>query len=91
MKNSITINATELELVNVFSTFTGHGHYKITCKFRNTENSETITLSKTTNNMRAFDDATELEGYEKDLALYEIIQYDIESQLEEFVSPLINN
>jgi hypothetical protein len=41
--------------------------------------------------MRAFDAASELEGQEKYIALYEIIAADIQDQLEEFVSPLINN
>jgi hypothetical protein len=39
--------------------------------------------------MPAFDRASELEGQEKYVALYEIIASDIQDQLEEFVSPLI--
>lgn len=91
MNMTITINNQELELTYATAISSGHGHKKISVTFYDYNNSESIVLSTTTNNMRAFDAASELEGQEKYIALYELIQYDIQDQLEEFVSPLINN
>ena len=88
---TITINNTELELTYATAISSGFGHKKVSVTFYDYNNSESIELSATTNNMRAFDAASELEGDEKYEALYNIIAADIQDQLEEFVSPLINN
>lgn len=88
---TITINNTELELTYATAISSGFGHKKVSVTFYDYNNSESIVLSATTNNMRAFDAASELEGDEKYEALYNIIAADIQDQLEEFVSPLINN
>lgn len=88
---TITINNQELEITYATAISSGFGHKKVSVTFYDYNNSESIVLSHTTNNMRGFDAASELEGQEKYIALYELIQYDIQEQLEEFVSPLINN
>ena len=88
---TITINNTELELFFAGKLYAGHGHQKIAVTFYNTLTQEGKQFTSTTNNMIAFDAAEELEGDERRMALYEIIAADIQDQLEEFVSPLINN
>ena len=88
---TITINNQELELFFAGKLYAGHGHQKIAVTFYNTLTQEGKQFTSTTNNMRAFDAAEELEGDERRMALYEIIAADIQDQLEEFVSPLINN
>ena len=88
---TITINNTELELFFAGKVPSGFGHQKIAVTFYNTLTQEGKQFTSTTNNMRAIDATNELEGDEKRMALYEIIAADIQDQLEEFVSPLINN
>jgi hypothetical protein len=89
MATTIIINYKELDITYATAISSGHGHKQISVSFYDYENSESITLTATTNNMPAFDRASELEGQEKYVALYEIIASDIQDQLEEFVSPLI--
>ena len=89
MKNSITINNQELEVVHASKLPSGRGHYKIHIQILNHENMESKYFYATTSNMSAIDAASKLEGQEKYMVLYEIIASDIQDQLEEFVSPLI--
>ena len=86
---TITINNQELEITYATAISSGFGHKKVSVTFFYYTNSESIVLSATTNNMRGFDAANELEGQEKYAALYELIESDIQDQLEEIVSPLI--
>ena len=90
MKTSITINNQELEVILASKMPLGFGHYKINVHILNHENMKSKYFASTTSNMSAIDAASELEGDEKYMALYEIIASDIQDQLEEFVSPLIN-
>ena len=89
MTTTIIINYKELDITYATAISSGHGHKKISVWFIDYETLESITLTATTNNMPAFDRASDLEGQEKYVALYEIIASDIQDQLEEFVSPLI--
>jgi hypothetical protein len=89
MTTTIIINYKELEITYATAISSGHGHKQISVWFIDYETLESITLTATTNNMPAFDRASDLEGQEKYVALYEIIASDIQDQLEEFVSPLI--
>jgi hypothetical protein len=89
MTTTIIINYKELEIICATAISSGHGHKQISVSFYDYENSESITLTATTNNMPAFDRASDLEGQEKYRALYDIIEMQIQDQLEEFVSPLI--
>ena len=89
MTTTININGKELDITYATAISSGHGHKKISVSFYDYENSESIVLSATTNNMPAFDRASDLEGQEKYRALYEIIEMQIQDQLEEFFSPLI--
>lgn len=89
MKTSITINNQELDITYATAISSGFGHKKVSVTFYDYNNSESIVLSATTSNMRGFDAASELEGQEKYMALYELIESDIQDQLEEFVSPLV--
>lgn len=87
---TITINNQELEVIHASKLPSGFGHYKINVHFLNHQNMESKYFASTTSNMSAIDAASELEGQEKYMALYEIIASDIQDQLEEFVSPLIS-
>jgi hypothetical protein len=89
MTTTIIINYKELDITYATAISSGHGHKQISVWFLHYKTLESITLTATTNNMPAFDRASELEGQEKYVALYEIIASDIQDQLEEFVSPLI--
>lgn len=89
MNTSININGKELDITYATAISSGHGHKKISVSFYDYENSESIVLSATTNNMPAFDRASDLEGQEKYRALYDIIEMQIQDQLEEFISPLV--
>ena len=89
METIIEINGKELDITFATAISSGHGHKQISVSFYDYENSESITLTATTNNMPAFDRASDLEGQEKYRALYDIIEMQIQDQLEEFVSPLI--
>jgi hypothetical protein len=89
MNTIIKINGKELDITYATAISSGYGHKKISVSFYDYENSESITLTATTNNMPAFDRANDLEGQEKYMAFYEIIEMQIQDQLEEFVSPLV--
>jgi hypothetical protein len=89
MTTTIIINYKELDITYATAISSGHGHKKISVWFIDYETLESITLTATTNNMPAFDRASELEGQEKYRALYDIIEMQIQDQLEEFVSPLV--
>lgn len=82
MKN-INLNGTDLEINYTNATTAGHGHKKITVELY--FKGEYKTFSATTSNMPSYDDATELEGSDKDEALFNIISYQIEDQVEEWI------
>lgn len=61
----------------------GYGHKKITVELEH--DGKTQTFSATTNNMPAFDDATDLEGQEMYEALYNIVKYQLQDQVNEWL------
>jgi hypothetical protein len=81
--NTVTINGTELNLFSAQSRFAGYGHQKITVTLE--LNNERKDFSSTTNNMPAFDEAQELEGAEKELALFNIVEHKIQDQIAEWI------
>ena len=76
-------DGTELNLFYVTSKFSGYGHYTITAELE--YKGKYKELSKTTDNMPAHDDATELEGDEKKESLYRIIELAIKDSVEEWM------
>jgi hypothetical protein len=82
----ITFNNTELEINYTNALTAGHGHKKITVELY--FQGEYKTFSATTSNMPDYDEATELESYDKDEALFNLISYKIEDEIEEWISNL---
>lgn len=85
---AITFLNTELEINYTQSLTAGHGHKKIIVELCFKE--EFKTFSATTSNMPDYDDATELEGSDKDEALFNIISYKIEDQVNEWIFEVEN-
>lgn len=85
---TIEIYNTELEInwTNVLTA--GHGHKKITVEL--CYQNEYKEFSSTTNNMPDYDDACDLEGSEKDEALFNIISYKIHDEIAEWITELEN-
>lgn len=84
--NTLTINGTELNLFSAQSRFAGYGHHKITVTLD--LNGEKKDFTSTTNNMPAFDEAQELEGFQKELALFNIVENKIEDQIAEWIEEI---
>jgi hypothetical protein len=80
---AITLNGTELEINYTQAITAGHGHKKITVELYFEGNYKTFTA--TTSNMPDYDDATDLEGEDKDEALFNIISRQIEDEISEWV------
>jgi hypothetical protein len=85
-----TINFLNKELeINYTQAFTdGHGHKKITVELCLL--SEYKTFSATTSSMYDYDEATELEGCDKDEALFKIISGQIEDEVQEWFLEIEN-
>ena len=79
---------TELEINYTQALTAGHGHKKITVELY--LQGEYKTFSATTSNMPDYDDATELEGSDKDEALFNIISYKIEDEVNEWIVEVEN-
>lgn len=69
----------EITLDYASSMTSGHGQKTITVEL--TYRGEKKEFSKTTNNMSDYDDATELEGFEKKEEMYNLISYAIEEEV----------
>lgn len=69
-------------------TFTGYGHYKIKVELANDGYNEFKLFSHTTTDMRGIGSAQELEGQEYYDALFNIIEYDIKDEIEEWLMSL---
>lgn len=78
----------ELEINYTQSLTAGHGHKKITVELYFL--GEYKTFSATTSNMPDYDDATELDGSAKDVALFSIISRQIEDQVNEWIVEVEN-
>lgn len=75
---------TGLELYYASSKFSGYGHYTITVELE--YKGERKEFSRTTDDMPSYDDATDLEGDEKDLAFYKIIERKIEDAVADWMA-----
>ena len=76
----------EIEIYRAIAIPTGYGHKKITVELY--YNSEYKKFSGTTNNMRAYDAAIDLEGGERYFALYELIEDEILDEVSEWLENL---
>jgi len=85
---AINFIGTDLEINYTNALTSGHGHKKITIELF--FQGEYKTFSATTSNMPDYDDATELEGEDKDEALFNIIRYQIEDEVSEWVTEIEN-
>ena len=73
----------ELILTDVSEKFSGYGHRTITAEIE--YRGETNSFSHTTDNMPGFDAANDIEDYEeKQLALFELIDYQIQDAIVEW-------
>ena len=79
---------TELEINYTQALTAGHGHKKITVELY--FKGEYKTFSATTSNMPDYDDATELEGEDKDEALFKIISYQLKDNIDEWIVEVEN-
>ena len=61
---------------------TGYGRFKISVSIRNNDFEER-TFSHTTTNTEGIDEAMSFEGMERYQALYELIEYSIQGQVQE--------
>lgn len=76
MKNLTTFVADkEIEIIYVNALTSGYGHKNIIAEVR--YNGESKEFHATTSNMPGYDAATDLEGIDKDHALYELIESQI--------------
>lgn len=85
----IEINGNELSLLNSWHSTAGYGHKKITVSLSFEGNSKEFYA--TTNNMPGFDKATDLQDDDADqyhLALYSLIDTDIESEVTEWIGSI---
>lgn len=80
------IGNTEIEIEFASSMFTGYGHQAINVDIYC--NGESHNFRAITSNMPAFDKANELEGSDKWLALYEIIERQIIDEVSEWIESL---
>ena len=80
---TVTLNEREIKVIYSLAQFSGYGHYDITVDI--SLNGLVKNFTATTNNMQGLDEARELEGEEKYFALYELIQYDIEESIMEWM------
>jgi hypothetical protein len=85
---TLTINGSEVTLYSAQSKFAGHGHQKITVTLD--FNGHTKEFSCTTNNMPSFDDAQELEGPEKELALFNIVENKLQDEIIDWIESYKN-
>lgn len=83
MENTVLVAGKELVLYHVYSTTIGYGHKKITVELH--YNGDYQKFTATTNNMPGFDAACELEGSEKYLALYKLIENQIIDEVSEWL------
>jgi len=77
------VNNKEIEVIFANATSNGYGHKKINVEL--CYNGEYRTFTAITNNMPAYDKATDLEGEEKRYALYEIIENNIADEVSEWL------
>ncbi|WP_134344378.1 hypothetical protein [Flavobacterium psychrophilum] len=80
---TVKIAGTELEIFSASALHSGAGHKKITIELHLDGNYQKF--SATSTDMQLYDDATDLEGEDKDEALFNMIAYRIEDEVSEWV------
>ena len=83
---AININGKKVEIWNTYYSPAGHGHKKIYVELFYMDSFKKF--SAITNNMPAYDEANELDGSEKEEALYNIIASQIEEKVHEWLNTL---
>jgi hypothetical protein len=83
MKNLTLTNGTEINLSCANAIGAGAGHKKITVELYFNGNYKDF--SYTTTDMSAYDEATELDGEDKQIALFEIISHKIEDLIFDWI------
>ena len=86
--STIIFLGVELEINSTRALSEGHGHKKITVDLYFC--GEYRKFTATTSNMPEYDEATELEGSEKDKALFSIISGQIEDEINEWILEIEN-
>lgn len=79
----VTIANTELYLYSAQALFAGHGHYKITISLTNGD--VMGVFNAITDDMPSIDEIKDLEGDEKEMALFSLISYKIEDDVSEWL------
>ena len=79
----VTIANTELYLYSAQALSSGHGHYKITIRLINGDIMGIF--SATTDDMPAIDEISDIEGNEKEMALFNLISDKIEDEVAEWL------
>lgn len=83
------MNITEkIKVCHAYTRFKGYGHYNIIVELYCEQIDDYHTFEAITNNMPDFDAAQRLEGQEKNNALYNIIKYQIEEEVTEWIESL---
>ena len=77
-----------IEVYHAYTRFKGYGHYNIIVELYCEQIDDYHTFEAITNNMPDFDAAQRLEGQEKNDALYDIIKYQIEEEVTEWIESL---
>ena len=84
---TININGSQVELNYANALTAGYGHKEITVEL--CYEGEYKTFKAVTNNMPGFDDAQDIEDYEeKQLALFELVDYKIEDEVSEWIAEI---
>ena len=81
----------KIEVCHAYSRFKGYGHYNIIVELYCEELDDYRTFEAVTNNMPDYDLACRLEGKEKYNALYGIIKYQIEEEVNDWLESIKNN
>lgn len=82
----ITIGGKEVELLYASALTAGHGHKMITVELIHDGNRKSFYA--VTNAMPGFDAANNLEGEERYMAFYKLIESDIEDEVKEWLNEL---
>jgi len=79
----VTIANTELYLYSAQTLFAGHGHSKITIRLTNGD--VMGVFNAITDDMPAMDEISDMEGNEKEMALFNLISDKIEDEVAEWL------
>ena len=88
MKTFTTTQGNKFTVDHAQSLFAGSGHQKITVYLESSEYGEFKIFCRTTSNMPAFDRANDLTGQDKYEALFQIVGWDLEDLIDEWINEL---